>query len=219
MKKSVLLLGLLVACGGDDGDGPTIITPDAPGGGNVDASQPANCALAAELGTAPPSSETFFVIPEGETVPALYYTGAPLNQDAMPDILWVDLWDGYGAFENGFPTAGTTIQLTGDEAGADTCGACVSVWADATQQSREDYFATGGTLQLTSVSQTSVAGMLTNVTFAHVNIDEQSLATTPHPDGCTSALTSFSFSGTPMMEPANVAGAPQRWKLQLKKQK
>jgi hypothetical protein len=61
----------------------------------------------------------------------------------------------------------------------------------------DPYIATAGSLALTSVSPTSLAGTLSNVTFTHVTIDPMSGATAPHADGCSATLSSVAFSAVP----------------------
>ena len=122
-----------------------------------------------------------------------------LNQDATPDLLAVELYAGAGPFMTGFPATGATLQLSGEGDYA-TCAGCVLIYADSTQQALgEPYLANSGTLTLTSITTTSLAGSVSNVGFRHVSIADQTFATTDHPDGCTSTLASASFSGTPMM--------------------
>ncbi len=193
MQRVGLFVLFLAACGDDGGSKVNIIDS----GMTVD-SPPVSvdCKASSAYGTVTPTTQDAY---SGE------FDGDPnlwifldLNTDPTPDILLVDLYSGYGAFENGFPTAGASIQLTGDEVHPASCGACVSIQVDYTENGPADdyYLADGGTLNLTSATPTSLAGNLSNVTFKHMNIDDSGLAT-PHPDGCTATLTSLAFSATP----------------------
>ena len=80
----------------------------------------------------------------------------------------------------------------------DSCGACVvvSTQTDSTGKGKQTYLATGGTLTISSASQVSVMGTLSNVTFQHVNIDPVTFHSTKA-DDCVTALTSGTFKVTP----------------------
>ena len=209
-----VLLFSLAACGDDDGGGRPIIVD----GGNTTAdAAPATCLLPASLGAVTPSQqEGHSAMGKMSTTVDNYYLYADLNTDAQPDVLLLDLYDGYGAFAGGFPTTATTVLLTGDETSYDSCGACVMALTDYTMSgpTGDPYFAQGGMLNLTSVSATSIAGTLNNVSFTHVTIDDQNV-TTPKGDGCDSTLTSLSFSAVP--EPDALVGGGTRWRLKLGK--
>ncbi len=189
MKKSVLLLGLLVACGGDDGDGPTIITPDAPGGGNVDAPPVANCGVETSLSATFTEANSFAAL-EGDPGEQILSSGGLLNQDAMPDILDVGFYQGLPPFQDGF--AAKVIPLTGNEANFATCGACVLVFANMTENTNvrqaETYFPTGGTLTVESVAG-NLKWTISNATLQKVTIDwDGDFTSTPVNDGCTTTL-------------------------------
>lgn len=196
-----VLSSLLVvaACGGDDGGG-VVIVDGAPGGDST----PANCLLEANLGSPSLSmaAAQYDTLGMNATAPDYFSLAGTLNADASPDILVVDLYAGYGAFSGGLPTAATTVTLGGAEAGLDSCGACIYSLTDYTQNGPSAdpfYVATAGTLNLTSVSTTSVAGSLSNVTLTHSTVDTSSGATTAAADGCASNLASVSFSAVPTM--------------------
>jgi hypothetical protein len=119
----------------------------------------------------------------------------PLNQDAKPDLATVELYSGAGAFQTGLTTG--TFQLTGDELNYATCSLCVLVWANVTtqgsqMQAAQQYLATGGSVTLTAVSG-RITGTLSNVTFRHVTIDQQTWQSTPAADGCQTQIGSLSF--------------------------
>jgi hypothetical protein len=189
----------LIGCGGGS-DGTKVTLVDASPIGTVDAPGPVECLLPSSLGSVTPAmQEGHFAMSMGATTPDNYYLYADLNTDASPDVLLIDLYKGFGAFMSGFPTGPQAVSLTGAEASYDSCGACVMALTDYTMSgpTGDPYFATGGTLNLTSVSNTSIAGTLSNVTLVHSTIDMDTNVTTAHPDGCTSTLGSISFSATP----------------------
>jgi hypothetical protein len=204
VRPALFVLALTTGCS-SAGTDRTVTLVDAGGGtgsgsGTPDAPTQAACLLRPQLGAPMPmQQEGHSRKSMGESTPDNFYLFADLNQDTMPDILLVDLWKGYGAFTSGFPTSAMTINLAGTEASYETCGACITVQTDYTMSgpTGDPYIATAGSLALTSVSPTSIAGTLSNVTFTHVTIDPMSGATTPHADGCAATLTSVAFSATP----------------------
>jgi len=108
------------------------------------------------------------------------------------DEVHIELYNNEGVFTGGSVRTGT-FALTGAEIQYSTCGACVRLFEGG---SSRNFLATGGTLTLTSVSG-NLTGTLTNVTFVEVTI-ASGFVSTPVPGGCTSAITSMSFS-TPII--------------------
>ena len=129
---------------------------------------------------------------------------AELNADT--DLLLIELYDGFGAFANGLTTGMVTI--TGDEANYETCGACVLLRTDCDDNTGQGcdpatapvYMATGGTINIIELSP-NLKVDLSNVTFDHVDIDENTFASTPHRDMCTSGIVSASFDAPSVMNP------------------
>ena len=129
---------------------------------------------------------------------------AELNADT--DLLLIELYDGFGAFANGLTTGMVTI--TGDEADYETCGACVLLRTDCDDNTGQGcdpatapvYMATGGTINIIELSP-NLKVDLSNVTFDHVDIDENTFASTPHRDMCTSGIVSASFDAPSVMNP------------------
>ena len=120
-----------------------------------------------------------------------------LNQDAKPDLIRVELYAGAGTFGSG-NIAPKSITIAGEEANYKTCGACVRIFGnfdpnagsnvDPTDQT---YEATGGTINLTSVTGTFSA-TLSNVTLTHVTIGSD-FTSTPVGD-CDTTIASASLS-------------------------
>jgi hypothetical protein len=200
--SSLLGLSLLaVGCGGG-GDKPKLVDAHL-----LQDSGPVECLLPASLGTVTPTmQDAHSAMSAMATMPDNFYLYADLDADPSPDILLIDLYAGYGAFMAGLPTAPAMIDISGAETSYDTCGACLLAQTDldtaAMTFTGDPYFATAGTLQLTSVSPTSIAGTLTNITFTHATIDPDTSATTPLGDGCSSTLASLAFSAVPVPDPA-----------------
>lgn len=169
--------------------------------GSID-STPVNCTVEPSVSVTADPAQAFYT--NNNMSQTVFYAAlAALNADATPDLLAIELYAGAGAFMSGFPATGATIQLTGAEAQYATCAGCVLIYADSTQQALgEPYLATSGTLTLTSISTTSLAGSVSNVGFRHVTIDDMSFMSADHPDGCQSTLSSASFTAVPTMQTA-----------------
>jgi hypothetical protein len=123
----------------------------------------------------------------------VYVYFADLNTDALPDDVGLQLYNGYGVFTNG--VAPGTYHLTGAETSLASCGLCVFVLTDVDPSGGsgvDAYFATGGTVNITSVTPTLKA-TLTGLTFTHVNIDQTTGATTPVGDGCDTKITAMTI--------------------------
>lgn len=105
------------------------------------------------------------------------------------DVVVLELYEGKGAFSG--PPAVGTYPLTGAELNYATCGVCVLLAADYADGG-PSYFATGGSVTLSSVNG-QLTGILDDVTFGHVTIDEVTHVSTPVDDGCASQLERLTF--------------------------
>ncbi len=208
-----VLVAQLVACGGG---GNHAMLHDSPAGGG-DISTNGNCTASASYSpTLNPATGNSMYLGSGssqDTGFLEYYLNA-LNSDPTADLLEIDLYSGYGAFMSGTGLVrnGTYTLGTGGETMFSTCGACVVIDTDvsSTNVVTDFYFATGGTLTLTSVGTSSLAGSLSNVTFAHVDAGSDSTGSpipgdTAAADGCQSAITAASFTATPTMQTGAIA--------------
>ncbi len=119
----------------------------------------------------------------------------PLEAATPGDTVDVQLFADLGVFEaqGGFVTG--TFQLAGDELNYSTCGLCVLIYENvaANGDYRGAYMATSGTVTLTSVTGT-LTGTLSNIKFQHVTVDSSTFISTPHADGCRSAVDSLAFN-------------------------
>ena len=199
MRSLTLVLFAAAACGGGKENPP--FTPDA---FKAPDAAPVTCLMAPSMGTVMPAAqEAHAAMGEEETSPSNFYYYGDLNADAAPDVLLIDLYEGYGAFASGWPTQPVTIQLVGEEIDYSTCGACILGLTDYTADgpTGDPYMATSGTLTLMTTGPTTLKGTLTNVKLSHVTIDEDTAATAAHEDGCTSELASLDFEAAidPMM--------------------
>jgi len=128
------------------------------------------------------------------------YASAVVYQGALNATNKLSLWlfDGDPPFSGSFKTG--TFQLSG-QTNLMTCGSCVIIAAGCNncdvmsgQGVGSWYIANAGTLTLTNFTPTNIAGTIANATLVHVNISSTDGATTPAGDGCTTQLTSASFS-------------------------
>ena len=196
MKKAFVLAFVLVGCaapasdsGGDDG-----VTPDAPSSMTPDGTPSATCPLAATMGDAGSLSALKSQrcnVPGSMGTRKWYRLSATLP-GAPNDIVQLELWDGQGVF------AGTTVktgtyQITGAELSYATCGVCLRAAGDKGTASAKTYFATAGTVEVTSVGAagTALTAKITNATFAEVDAMNAKVT-----NGCTTALAGVSVSGT-----------------------
>jgi len=175
-KFSLLTLAALpiipvaLACGGDDGGGKITVRPDA---GKTPDSGPVTCTAAATYGGVQGSAQAAgsdgMMGGTGSDSYQVYWIGR-MDANTQPDLLQIALFEGGGPFGGGI-TPGT-VQLTGAEADPTMCYACMVMFTDYHMVGSDSadyvdlYFATGGTLNLTSVSGT-FEGTGTNLTLTH----------------------------------------------------
>ena len=216
--SAIMISSLFVAACGDDGDtvSPTIDAARIDAAGNTDAPAAA-CTVSttnfAERGALTGS----YLFRPGMNAAATDDELDVLSQleAAQPtDLLRIQLYAGYGAFANRAIVPGT-YQITGAELDFATCGVCVMLATNVTANSYDDdYMATSGTVTITAAGTAvggTLSGSLSNIQFHHVMIDDQTGATTPAPDTCTSAMSSATFSGTLAAPMAKMMGpAPAR---------
>jgi hypothetical protein len=186
--SSLIASVLLVACGGGSDDRPDasiIQQPDAA----IDAPLP--CLAQATYGAVTPASEDAYR--DLDTMPDIIFYTSALNMDVKVDELWIELWKGSGAYETGEIVAGA-VALTGPEINYATCGACVLIDVDVDPSTGREgtLLATGGTLNLTSVSP-NLKGTLSNVTLTQVAIDDQTSESTPIGNNCNTTVMSIAF--------------------------
>ncbi len=147
---------------------------------------------------APPGGATIEVGMDG-AIDDVLQAQALLEEAAPADVLTVALYADYGAF-TGTGVLPGTYQITGDELDFATCGVCVIISTNSDGSGYEDdYMATGGTLTVTEAGDQvgeTLTWALTDVTLQHVTIDSVSGETTPVGDGCTTAISGATFSGT-----------------------
>jgi hypothetical protein len=166
------LIPVALACTGDDGGHHISVQPDAAA---TQPDAPVNCTAAESYaglltGSAAPQRGTNYpAAGSGSDASVHRIVGtARLSPEVPPDVLFMDLYANYGVFAGGDIKTGT-FYLNGDETSYSSCGACVLIAADVTQNAITDwYMASGGQVDITAVSGTNITGSLKDVTFRRV---------------------------------------------------
>ncbi|HKE16927.1 MAG TPA: hypothetical protein VKB80_18770 [Kofleriaceae bacterium] len=199
------LLGALPACGGDD-DG--ISVPDSGSGSAGDAS--AGCPVEATVGpfdplemeaihfTQPPADEGGEPDPSVRAISAL---GRIDGGDGPPaDLLFIELWDGFGAFSGGQLGPGD-FTIAGDETNLADCGVCIYALGDAVPGSdridfAKQYIATSGTVTVDAAGTRAgndINGNFTGSLSGLTMIEIDQATGEPVSGGCETAIQSVSW--------------------------
>jgi hypothetical protein len=130
--------------------------------------------------------------------------------NADPDLIFLDLYKGYGGVSGGI-VAGT-YPITGSDGENSTCGVCVSLVGNAVINSMgqitsgDDYLATSGVVTISAVGGAgtgsgsarrygTLAATFQNLVFEHVTIDQNTGMSTVVGD-CSGTMASGGFSET-----------------------
>ncbi len=132
---------------------------------------------------------------------ALVYFAGAVNDDTLPDVLFVELYAGGTAFPDGLATGTYNLASEGDYS---ACGACITVATDYDDSGSsatwtDDYYQTGGTITITGFTDGNpgtVTGSVSGLTLTHVTIDSSTYASTPVGDGCDINVANFSFTAS-----------------------
>ncbi len=188
MLAAFAAFAAFAACGGGAGIEPDAMPgPDARlGPPPVDASPPGdarqNCPVPTTFVAPSSTGATAVKDAAGSITLAL-----DLDATAAPDRFQMKLFAGRGVFIDG-PVAGT-FGINSAQLNNKSCALCLLVIAD----NAETYFATGGIVQLDSVSG-QLKGKLTDIRFEHVSIAaDPPQASTPIHDGCLTRISSLTF--------------------------
>ncbi len=192
-------LCVVPACGGDDDDDNNV---DA-GPGGVDAGA---CPLDEALGSFDPLEEAsaLHFTQEDMEDPSLRFLSVAANvSDSRVDLLLIELWDNYGAFEAG-PIETGEFSIDGPETALASCGVCIRVLANVQQNGsgglvvEKQYIATGGTVTVDSIGTRAgdeftgdYAGSVSGLTLAEIDPDNE--MGVPLAGGCESGIESASW--------------------------
>jgi hypothetical protein len=180
-----LLLSLTACSGGGDGnDSPDAALPLIDSGvPAADATQQSACGEASDV----PNQGVIDGVVAG-SVEEDYLSIANVIVPGPPeDTFLIELYGGFGVFENGIVPG--VYPITGDETDYNTCGACVSLFADfvPNQGPSMIYVAQSGTLTVTSVEGNFVGSYAPDGATAELQgqeLDDAQMAYQRRPD-CT----------------------------------
>lgn len=207
------LIPVALACGGDDGGGKITVNGDAGGGTDSPGTQ---CTASATYGDVLAGSDGMPLagagsagMPGGTGMAAYSVSWAGrMDPDAPPDLIELILKEGKNPYGTAIEPG--TVQLTGEQTDWATCGACALIITDVTPMGdsvvyTDIYLATGGTLNLTSVSDT-IQGSITNATFTHVVASGTTLVKAN--DGCNVSMPMVTINSTIAAQSGSAAGKP-----------
>jgi hypothetical protein len=201
MRKILLSLLMVTGCvvGTNTGD-PAGGGADDDGGGsddpqqqNPDPTQQRTCSLpetSTDAGSLAASKAQQCNVPGSGGAKKWYRVAAPLT--GTMDFIQIELWDGRGAFAAGAVAPGT-YQLTGAELSPTTCGICVRGLGDKGAATQKEYFATSGTVLVTSVG---TGGGAVSVTLTNARFQEIDAAKAPVSGGCAAPVSNAKIDGT-----------------------
>lgn len=186
------------ACGGDDDDDVTVVD-SGPGGGDSGA-----CPVADSLGSFDPldRAAAFHFTQLEDPAIRLLSVGSDIS-DSRDDLLLIQLWDGFGAFEGGQIEAGT-FAIEGDEVAIQTCGVCIRLLANVQEDAagnptvEKEYIAIGGSLTIDSIGTRegneisgNYNGQASGLVLAEVDPDD--MAGGALAGGCETGIDSVSW--------------------------
>ena len=126
---------------------------------------------------------------DSESGDDFYEAELVLREGPPSDVLWLGLFEGYGAFKNDAPKAGT-YTISGDDASPADCGACIMLDINATADSAErSMIAVSGELRISSVDG-SVSGSAQNLVLKEVDLMSGEVVA----DGCSTSIENIDFS-------------------------
>ncbi len=196
-SHAATLLSILALASCSEG-GTTVLPLDADVTPKADATPQRVCTLIEssypDLGAVTGTATLNLDDPEDPTSGQYLLLQFPLNTEAPPDVLFVELWLETAPFDEG--AVPYTISLVGDQADLVLCGACTYIAADFTDRNNIDFnMAYSGELLLSALDATpgtgKVTGSLSNIELHDVTISEAGQVTVP--DGCLSTIDGVTF--------------------------
>jgi hypothetical protein len=124
---------------------------------------------------------------------AHWYRLATTLPGSSTSYVQVELWDGLGAFKGGTVKTGL-YTISGNDADRSKCGICVRGLGDKGASDAKEYFATGGTVNLTAVGGNGqpISATLTNLSFVEIDPSAQKLVS----GGCMASVAGAKIDGT-----------------------
>jgi hypothetical protein len=122
-----------------------------------------------------------------------YRYNAYSSSQPPTDVMSIQMYEGYDP-----PESPGTYSLNGSNYA--TCGLCLLLFKNCgTQECEKTYYADVGDVELTALGSglgSTFSGILHDVEFKEVTIDDQTFESTPVPGGETWCVSSFSFNQT-----------------------
>ncbi|MGC4120009.1 MAG: hypothetical protein QM765_36605 [Myxococcales bacterium] len=163
------------------GDAGTATSPDT----GLDPNQLSRCYSRASFGPSSLTSGPAYLVDSD----GYEYTVNERSDSPYEQMLSVALWP-----HSSSTLLKGTFNLAAEPFDYSACERCVLVIAGKSQTDQKHYLAQQGSLTVTEVSATKMAASLSNVRLAQVTIDENTLATSLVPGGCTLEIPALSFT-------------------------
>ena len=194
MRSFVFLSMVLAGCvvGSQEPGDPDPTDPTDPDPTDPD---PATCPMAAavtDTGDLTALKAQQCNVPGTQGAQKFYRMSATLP-GSTTEIVQLELYDNKGPFAGKAVVPGT-YPITGTDASYATCGVCVRAIGGKGTAGETTYFATGGTVVVTSVGTGggAASATITNATFGEVDPTTNAAVT----GGCASSLTRSKIDGT-----------------------
>jgi hypothetical protein len=157
------------------------------------------CGVAASLGDLGALTATAQLATQGQSSLRIYSLGAPTPataQTATPDVVYIELWDNYGAFANTVAQPGTYV-IAGPELSYATCGVCVFALADVTDMAGPARIlqATAGTVTVHAVAAAPGAPLAVEVQGVQFQEVDPAMFQPVQGSTCTSPLAHGRLDG------------------------
>ena len=197
---AVALLAGCFARAGGDGDSPDAAGPLPIPDAAADAAPIVvdnACGVATDQGDVGTLAADARVRNQGSTSRKIYRLGAPTprtENDPRPDVIFIELWENFGAFAGTTAHPGT-FPIAGPELDYQTCGVCVFTLADVDDDNGATriLFATAGQVTVNAVGPaagTAVSVEVESVVFQEVDQEFQ-----PVGSNCPSPLQHGQLDG------------------------
>jgi hypothetical protein len=200
-----IALTCFAACGGgdddDDDDDVSLVdsgnNADCPAAASLGSFEPSAGAQALHFTQPPPNGQ-----PEDPSLRFLSVVADVSGGEDPPDLLVVQLWDGFGAFEGGQIAEGD-YTIAGAEATVNGCGICLFMFGDAQLVGGElvfakQYIATAGSVSIVDIGDRANNDITGNYTgsisgLTMTEVDENSQDGSALNGGCQSSLDEIAW--------------------------
>lgn len=188
-----------IACGGDDGGGSSADASVADA--SPDADPASFCEIVefeyGDLGTLAGTATIAPIDDLDPQGPQQLRLQMPLNNDAMPDVMFLELYEGEPPFDNGIETG--TFTIIDDQTDLVACSVCAYLAGDFVDLSNVNFhMASSGAVSITAVDTTpgtgSIVGSIQNLALREVTVSANGQQVVPM--GCRLTIGSLAFDLT-----------------------